>query len=330
MRSSACSRAMPCSLASRRRSARAARPRSGWSGTARPTTRPRTASTRSACCRAGRRSGTRSRSRSTTEPSWTCPAARPSRSPSPAVRRTSSSTRVRRRRRGAFTVAITNDASSELAREADAVLELRAGPEHAVAATKTYSNQLAALGLLAAHAAGEGDAFADGIRGRRRHDAAAHRVRRDAHRERREAVRVCRPDVRRRSRSRVRHRARDRAQAPRDLPHRRGAAYGHGPRARPGRGARLALPGVGDRLRRRDAARSRRGRRACTRSRCDDRRERQCGRVDSRRGVRAREPAHGVAAALAAPLDRSGPALRVGALSRARAGSGRASRACRR
>ena len=68
-------------------------------------------------------------------------------------------------RRGAFTVAITNDASSELAREADAVLELRAGPEHAVAATKTYSNQLAALGLLAAHAAGEGDAFSDGIRG---------------------------------------------------------------------------------------------------------------------------------------------------------------------
>ena len=39
------------------------------------------------------------------------------------------------------------------------------GHEQAVAATKTYSNQLAALGLLAAHAAGEGDAFADGIRG---------------------------------------------------------------------------------------------------------------------------------------------------------------------
>ncbi len=69
------------------------------------------------------------------------------------------------KRRGAFTVAVTNDASSELAREADAVLELRAGHEQAVAATKTYTNQLAALGLLAAHAAGEGDAFADGIRG---------------------------------------------------------------------------------------------------------------------------------------------------------------------
>jgi glutamine---fructose-6-phosphate transaminase (isomerizing) len=71
----------------------------------------------------------------------------------------------RARRRGAFTVAVTNDASSELAREADAVLELRAGPEQAVAATKTYSNQLAALGLLAAHAAGEGDTFAEELRG---------------------------------------------------------------------------------------------------------------------------------------------------------------------
>ena len=69
------------------------------------------------------------------------------------------------KRRGAYIVAFTNDASSELAHEADAVLELRAGPERAVAATKTYSNQLAALGLLAAHAAGEGDAFADGLRG---------------------------------------------------------------------------------------------------------------------------------------------------------------------
>jgi len=41
----------------------------------------------------------------------------------------------------------------------DAVLELRAGDERAVAATKTYSNQLAALGLLAAYAAEKGDIF---------------------------------------------------------------------------------------------------------------------------------------------------------------------------
>ena len=68
------------------------------------------------------------------------------------------------KRRGAYVVAFTNDPASELAHEADAVLDLRAGPEHAVAATKTYSNQLAALGLLAAHAAGQGDAFAEHLR----------------------------------------------------------------------------------------------------------------------------------------------------------------------
>lgn len=70
----------------------------------------------------------------------------------------------RAKERGAYVVGFTNDATSELAREADAVLELRAGPERAVAATKTYTNQLAALGLLAAHAAGEGAAFANELR----------------------------------------------------------------------------------------------------------------------------------------------------------------------
>ena len=70
----------------------------------------------------------------------------------------------RAKSRGAFTVAVTNDPSSELARVADAVLDLRAGPERAVAATKTYTNQLAALGLLAAHAAGKGEMFAVELR----------------------------------------------------------------------------------------------------------------------------------------------------------------------
>jgi glutamine---fructose-6-phosphate transaminase (isomerizing) len=70
----------------------------------------------------------------------------------------------RARRRGAYVVAFTNDSASELAGEADAVIALHAGPEHAVAATKTYTNQVAALGLLAAHAAGQGDAFAAEIR----------------------------------------------------------------------------------------------------------------------------------------------------------------------
>jgi glutamine---fructose-6-phosphate transaminase (isomerizing) len=67
---------------------------------------------------------------------------------------------ARARRAGAFTVALTNDPESELAQEAEAVLPLAAGEERAVAATKTYVNQLAALGLVAAHAAGEGRRFA--------------------------------------------------------------------------------------------------------------------------------------------------------------------------
>jgi glucosamine--fructose-6-phosphate aminotransferase (isomerizing) len=68
------------------------------------------------------------------------------------------------RQRGAFTVAVTNDPASELAHAADDVLLLSAGAEHAVAATKTYLNQVAALGLLAAHAAGRGSEFAAGLR----------------------------------------------------------------------------------------------------------------------------------------------------------------------
>jgi glutamine---fructose-6-phosphate transaminase (isomerizing) len=65
---------------------------------------------------------------------------------------------------GAFTVALTNDIDSELAAVAQAVLPLDAGEEHAVAATKTYLNQVAALGLLAWHVAGKGRSFATGIR----------------------------------------------------------------------------------------------------------------------------------------------------------------------
>jgi glutamine---fructose-6-phosphate transaminase (isomerizing) len=70
----------------------------------------------------------------------------------------------RARRRGAFTVALTNDPSSELAQAAEAVLPLEAGPELAVAATKTYLNQVAALALLAAHLGGEGGRVADGVK----------------------------------------------------------------------------------------------------------------------------------------------------------------------
>jgi glutamine---fructose-6-phosphate transaminase (isomerizing) len=70
----------------------------------------------------------------------------------------------RARKAGAYTVALTNDVGSDLAGEAEEVLPLAAGPELAVAATKTYLNQVAALGLLAACAAGEGRRFAEDIR----------------------------------------------------------------------------------------------------------------------------------------------------------------------
>lgn len=51
---------------------------------------------------------------------------------------------------GAFTLAIVNVVSSSIAREADGVLYTWAGPEIAVATTKGYSAQLAALYLVAA------------------------------------------------------------------------------------------------------------------------------------------------------------------------------------
>ncbi len=70
----------------------------------------------------------------------------------------------RARARGALTVAVTNGPDSELGRAADATLPLVAGPERAVAASKTYVNQLAALALLAGGAAGRGSEIGDGLR----------------------------------------------------------------------------------------------------------------------------------------------------------------------
>jgi glucosamine--fructose-6-phosphate aminotransferase (isomerizing) len=55
---------------------------------------------------------------------------------------------VRSRAGGALTVAITNAPDSPLAREADLQLDILAGTERAVAATKTYTAQLLTLFLL--------------------------------------------------------------------------------------------------------------------------------------------------------------------------------------
>jgi glucosamine--fructose-6-phosphate aminotransferase (isomerizing) len=58
-------------------------------------------------------------------------------------------------RQGAPTVAVTNDPRSPLAEIAQHVLELHAGEECSVAATKTYTAQLAAMALLALSLGGQ-------------------------------------------------------------------------------------------------------------------------------------------------------------------------------
>jgi glutamine---fructose-6-phosphate transaminase (isomerizing) len=54
------------------------------------------------------------------------------------------------RRQDRPTLAITNNADSPMARAADRVMQLRAGTERAVAATKTYTTELVAIALLSA------------------------------------------------------------------------------------------------------------------------------------------------------------------------------------
>jgi glutamine---fructose-6-phosphate transaminase (isomerizing) len=59
------------------------------------------------------------------------------------------------RRQGALTAAITNFADSDLAGEADHVIQLHAGLEQSLAATKTYTSELAAIALLSTLLAGD-------------------------------------------------------------------------------------------------------------------------------------------------------------------------------
>jgi glucosamine--fructose-6-phosphate aminotransferase (isomerizing) len=59
------------------------------------------------------------------------------------------------RRAGRPTVAFTNDLNSPLARAAEHAFDLCTGPERSIAATKTYTTQLAGIALLAAALRGE-------------------------------------------------------------------------------------------------------------------------------------------------------------------------------
>ncbi len=59
------------------------------------------------------------------------------------------------RRQGAPTLAITNHPESLLARTAETTIDLGAGPERAIAATKTYTTQLLAVAALSAALSGD-------------------------------------------------------------------------------------------------------------------------------------------------------------------------------
>src|SRR5919199_3601432 len=65
------------------------------------------------------------------------------------------------KQQGRPTLAITNDGASPLASIADHVIELHAGPERSVAATKTYTAQLTVMALLAAIWSGQPERLAE-------------------------------------------------------------------------------------------------------------------------------------------------------------------------
>jgi glucosamine--fructose-6-phosphate aminotransferase (isomerizing) len=58
------------------------------------------------------------------------------------------------RRQGAPTIAITNDPTSPLAAAAEHVIDIGAGPERSIAATKTYTAELVAVAMLSGALAG--------------------------------------------------------------------------------------------------------------------------------------------------------------------------------
>ena len=60
------------------------------------------------------------------------------------------------KRQGNLTLAITNEPDSPLAHAADFVLDIQAGPELAVAATKTYTTELMGIAMLSAALAWDG------------------------------------------------------------------------------------------------------------------------------------------------------------------------------
>ena len=61
---------------------------------------------------------------------------------------------MRAESRGALTLAITNEPNSPLTQSADYVIDIQAGAEKAVAATKTYTTELMSIAMLSAALSG--------------------------------------------------------------------------------------------------------------------------------------------------------------------------------
>ena len=59
------------------------------------------------------------------------------------------------RRQGCLTLSITNEPDSPLAKAAEMVMDIQAGNEKAIAATKTYSNELMAIAMLSTALSGD-------------------------------------------------------------------------------------------------------------------------------------------------------------------------------
>ena len=65
------------------------------------------------------------------------------------------------KKQGNLTLAITNEPNSPLAKNADFVLDIQAGDEKAVAATKTYTSQLMTIAMLSAAMSGSADRWGE-------------------------------------------------------------------------------------------------------------------------------------------------------------------------
>jgi SIS domain len=217
----------------------------------------------------------------------------------------------RARQSGAFTIALTNDPDSELARAAEAILPLAAGPEQAVAATKTYTNQVGALALLAAHVAGQGARYGDGLR-ETADLLAAHLPSLESQVVNSGAVAlVHRSDVRYRQRTGVRNRTRDRTETTRDLSRSRRTTDVNGPRARAGSSSRLDVSGLGDRVERCHAPRGHRSGSADPGCRSLNRRQRRGCRSNRRCHVHPASTDTITPATRTDPLGGARPALRT-------------------